>query len=187
MHQRFPIALRVTPRFAAAPLATALLLAACALAPASSLASTRHHDTQTTHHATTSHPSSRSTSHGTHHATVHHTSARSSSHHRTHESAQHEVAMGIPHDRATQIQSALIKQGYLNGEPTGNWDTQTISAMQKMQSDNGWQTKTVPDARALIKLGLGPNDDAEASVRPSTAALPSTATKAPTQTASAHP
>jgi hypothetical protein len=28
--------------------------------------------------------------------------------------------------------------------------------MQKVQADNGWQTKLVPDSRALIKLGLGP-------------------------------
>jgi hypothetical protein len=31
--------------------------------------------------------------------------------------------------------------------------------MEKFQADNGWQSKTVPDARALIKLGLGPNHD----------------------------
>jgi hypothetical protein len=29
--------------------------------------------------------------------------------------------------------------------------------MQKYQSDNGWQTKLMPDSRAIIKLGLGPN------------------------------
>ena len=28
--------------------------------------------------------------------------------------------------------------------------------MEKLQADNGWQTKLVPDARAIIKLGLGP-------------------------------
>jgi hypothetical protein len=28
--------------------------------------------------------------------------------------------------------------------------------MGKLQADNGWQTKLVPDSRALIKLGLGP-------------------------------
>ncbi len=32
--------------------------------------------------------------------------------------------------------------------------------MQKFQADNGWQTKITPDARALIKLGLGPKQDA---------------------------
>jgi hypothetical protein len=60
-------------------------------------------------------------------------------------------------ERATAIQTALIKQGYLSGEATGTWDAQSSAAMQKMQSDNGWQTKIVPDSRAIIKLGLGPN------------------------------
>ncbi len=59
-------------------------------------------------------------------------------------------------ERATEIQTALIKQGYLTGEPTGTWDEQSIAAVRKLQSDNGWQTKIVPDSRALIKLGLGP-------------------------------
>ena len=63
---------------------------------------------------------------------------------------------GMNTERATQIQSALIKQGYLTGEPTGVWDAASVAAMQKMQGDNGWQTKITPDSRALIKLGLGP-------------------------------
>ncbi len=71
----------------------------------------------------------------------------------------------MPSERATQIQTALIKQGYLAGEPTGTWDTQTVAAMQKLQGDNGWQTKITPDSRALIKLGLGPKD-AEAETSP---------------------
>jgi hypothetical protein len=29
--------------------------------------------------------------------------------------------------------------------------------MQKYQADQGWQTKLIPDARALKKLGLGPD------------------------------
>jgi hypothetical protein len=62
----------------------------------------------------------------------------------------------MPAERATQIQMALIQKGYLAGEPTGAWDAPSIAAMQKLQADNGWQTKLTPDARALIKLGLGP-------------------------------
>jgi Putative peptidoglycan binding domain len=62
----------------------------------------------------------------------------------------------IDDQRATQIQTALIQSGYLTGAPTGHWDTQTEAAMTKLQADNGWQTKLVPDSRGLIKLGLGP-------------------------------
>jgi peptidoglycan hydrolase-like protein with peptidoglycan-binding domain len=65
----------------------------------------------------------------------------------------------IEDDRATQIQAALIKAGYLTGTPTGHWDAQSEAAMGKLQADNGWQTKLVPDSRALIKLGLGPAAD----------------------------
>ena len=76
--------------------------------------------------------------------------------------ARHEekAPVVMPTERATQIQTALIQRGYLSGEPTGRWDDQTISAMQKLQGDNGWQTKITPDSRALIKLGLGPNGSA---------------------------
>ena len=62
--------------------------------------------------------------------------------------------------RATEIQEALIREHYLQGAATGGWDTRTQTAMQKFQADNGWQTRITPDARALIKLGLGPKQDA---------------------------
>jgi len=65
----------------------------------------------------------------------------------------------IDPQRATEIQNALIKSGYLSGEPSGNWDANSQAAMQKLQADNGWQTKLVPDSRAIIKLGLGPAQD----------------------------
>lgn len=63
----------------------------------------------------------------------------------------------IKPERAMEIQQALIREHYLTGEPSGQWDTRTQAAMVKYQGDNGWQTKEVPDSRALIKLGLGPN------------------------------
>ncbi|HZD76886.1 MAG TPA: peptidoglycan-binding domain-containing protein [Acidobacteriaceae bacterium] len=66
---------------------------------------------------------------------------------------------GIAPERATQIQTALIRENYLTGAPSGQWDTQTESAMQKYQADHGWQTKLTPDSRALIALGLGPSTD----------------------------
>jgi hypothetical protein len=66
------------------------------------------------------------------------------------------AAPAMDPQRATQIQTALIKAGYLNGEPTGTWDASSNAAMQKFQSDHGWQTKLTPDSRALNLLGLGP-------------------------------
>lgn len=63
---------------------------------------------------------------------------------------------GIDPDRAREIQTALIREKYMSGEPTGEWDSETQTAMLKYQADHGWQTKLTPDSRALIKLGLGP-------------------------------
>ncbi len=64
---------------------------------------------------------------------------------------------GIASTRVREIQQALIEAKYLNGEPSGVWDDPTRNAMARFQGDNGWQTKVLPDFRALIKLGLGPD------------------------------
>jgi hypothetical protein len=65
----------------------------------------------------------------------------------------------IDSPRARQIQEALIRQHYMEGEPSGKWDATTQDALRRYQTAQGWQSKTVPDSRALIKLGLGPSTD----------------------------
>jgi hypothetical protein len=65
----------------------------------------------------------------------------------------------IDSERAEEIQQALIREHYLTGEASGTWNAASEEAMRRYQSDHGWQTKEVPDARALIKLGLGPSND----------------------------
>jgi Putative peptidoglycan binding domain len=65
----------------------------------------------------------------------------------------------IDSTRAREIQEALIREHYMQGEPSGTWDAATQAAMQRYQADQGWQSKQIPDSRALIKLGLGPSHD----------------------------
>jgi hypothetical protein len=65
----------------------------------------------------------------------------------------------IDPERAEQIQEALIREHYLSGEPAGTWNQASEDALRRYQADHGWQSKTVPDSRALISLGLGPNHD----------------------------
>jgi hypothetical protein len=77
---------------------------------------------------------------------------------------------GIDSNRAREIQAALIRDHYLDGEPTGVWDSRTREALSRYQGDNGWQTKVTPDSRALIKLGLGPTH--EGLLNPESAAVP---------------
>ena len=78
---------------------------------------------------------------------------------------------GIDSDRTRQIQEALIREHYFLGEPTGQWDQSTKDALTKYQEANGWQTKSLPDSRALIKLGLGP--DKKGLLNPDTAVMSS--------------
>jgi hypothetical protein len=77
----------------------------------------------------------------------------------------------IDEERTLEIQNALIREHYLNGDATGVWDQASKEAMLKFQADNGWQTKITPDSRALIKLGLGP--DHKGLLNPETANIPS--------------
>ncbi len=65
----------------------------------------------------------------------------------------------IESERATSIQEALIREHYLTGTASGTWNQASEDAMRRYQADHGWQTKEVPDSRALIKLGLGPSKD----------------------------
>ncbi len=124
----------------------------------------------TTHSKKTTHSSSK-----TKHASKHSSKKHAKSH-----SKKVRGQRSIDDQRAQQIQQALVREHYLDGEPSGQWDQRTKEAMQKYQADNGWQTKNVPDSRALIKLGLGPSKDnlinpetaATAAVPVSTAAPP---------------
>jgi hypothetical protein len=116
----------------------------------------------TSGHATTTHATPT-------HATSAHTSAQKrnsaqkskSSHGKkgSKQVAKKHGQQAIDSARAREIQEALIRQHYMQGEPSGEWDSATQAAMQRYQADQGWQSKTTPDARALIKLGLGPSHD----------------------------
>ncbi|WP_263366991.1 peptidoglycan-binding domain-containing protein [Edaphobacter bradus] len=87
----------------------------------------------------------------------------------------------IDDGRATEIQTALIRFGYLSGQASGHWDAQTEAAMQKYQSDNGWQTKLIPDSRAIIKLGLGPSHDSSKATAPASSELSASTSLRPPQ------
>jgi Putative peptidoglycan binding domain len=83
-------------------------------------------------------------------------------------------------ERVRAIQEALVREHYLE-KPTGQWDATTQSAMQRYQDDNGWQTKVLPDSRALIKLGLGPDHDHLLNPESAMTSMPATAPTPATQ------
>src|SRR5580700_8606698 len=73
-----------------------------------------------------------------------------------HHSSRREPTQKAPTpDRISEIQSALARGGYYQGQPNGKWDSNTIAAMQKFQSSNGLEANGKLDALSLQKLGLG--------------------------------
>ena len=72
-------------------------------------------------------------------------------------------------ERVREIQAALIREHYLEGRANGVWDQRSKNAMARFQSDHRWQSKVLPDSRALIRLGLGP--DHAGLMNPETAAI----------------
>jgi hypothetical protein len=108
----------------------------------------------------------------THHKASHHTQASKASH--TTKTSSHKSGhqKSSPHrstaytrlahmqmdpERVEDIQQALIKAGDLQGTPTGRWDAQTREAMSRYQTSNGFGVTGLPDAKSLMKLGLGPH------------------------------
>jgi hypothetical protein len=84
---------------------------------------------------------------------------RSSARSRAKKGSKKRGQAAIDSTRARQIQTALIREHYMQGQPSGTWDAATQAAMHRYQADQGWQSKQIPDSRALIKLGLGPSHD----------------------------
>ena len=100
-----------------------------------------------------------------------------------HKSRRARGQQAIEPERVTQIQQALIREHYLTGEANGKWDATTVAAMQKYQADHGWQTKLMPDSRALLKLGLGPDYSTAINAKDSTfAPAPPKSNAPPSQT-----
>lgn len=71
--------------------------------------------------------------------------------------------------RVVEIQRALIQAGYLHGDANGKWDEATRDAMLRFQQEHRFPATGLPEAKSLMKLGLGPHPLPE-DVDPSAAA-----------------
>ena len=143
-----------------------------------------HHKAHKASHPPASHPPV------THHSSSHPTTKHASTHRSVKKTRKRPRGQqAIDDSRAREIQEALVREHYLSGEPSGSWDPTTQAAMRRYQAEQGWQTKTVPDARALIRLGLGPDHEhllnpesamtTEAARGPETSARATTTAPAP--------
>jgi len=57
--------------------------------------------------------------------------------------------------RIREIQEALAREGFYQGEPTGKWDDASVAAMKQFQEAKGLPTTGKLEALSLQKLGLG--------------------------------
>ncbi|HEX5481076.1 MAG TPA: peptidoglycan-binding domain-containing protein, partial [Terriglobia bacterium] len=103
----------------------------------------------------TAHRRAASTASRHHKSTHHRRTAKSRRHH--HRKSRRAAKLRIPSERASQIQQALVKAGDLHEEPTGRWDSNTRDAMKQYQKANGFAATGLPDAKSLMKMGLGPH------------------------------
>ncbi|HEV2378420.1 MAG TPA: peptidoglycan-binding domain-containing protein [Terriglobia bacterium] len=123
----------------------ALLLAASPLLGAAS----RTGNTHRAHHALSS-----STHRRRHSSSLTTKSARTS---RRPNAYQRLAKMQMDPGRVESIQRALSDAGVYHGSPTGQWDSETRDAMARYQAQSGFGVTGLPDAKSLMKLGLGPH------------------------------
>src|SRR5271163_4437916 len=107
---------------------------------------------------------------------THSTKKKKSSHH--HSSRREPFQKAPTASRISEIQTALSRGGYFEGEPNGKWDSTTIAAMQKFQSANGLNSSGRIDATTLQKLGLGSGTAGVDAPKPVKKSDPNTSTNA---------
>lgn len=112
-------------------------------------------------------------------------------HYRRHHRYRHDYTrIHLSPERIRQIQEALIKAGFFHEQPDGIWGTTTRDAMRQFQEANGFSPTGLPEAKPLMKLGLGPHPlppglepalskeaDAHGGAQPSTTETSSAATQ----------
>ena len=68
---------------------------------------------------------------------------------------QRRARLHLQPERVQEIQQALIREGYLQGDASGQWDSRTHDAMLRYQTEHGFPATGLPEAKPLMKLGLG--------------------------------
>lgn len=180
------------------------LLAALCLLPVQAVASTATDGTtrHTTHAATSSAGAHKSSSQTVHHrpasseaqfgkatSPATHKTAPASHRRKGHKAKPRRstaytrlAQMQMDPARVESIQQALINAGAFRGTPTGRWDSETRDAMARYQTENGFGVTGLPDAKSLMKMGLGPHP-----LPPELNKTPATASAGPADAAAAAP
>jgi hypothetical protein len=75
-------------------------------------------------------------------------------------------------ERLKEIQKALADKGYFKGEPTGEWNADSVTALKQFQTDRNLTADGKISALSLIGLGLGPKHVGSVTPPPVTPAAP---------------
>jgi len=102
-------------------------------------------------------PVTHSTGAATHQAAAVHKTGTRKKPARTLTGRQRLARLHLEPDRVQEIQQALVREGYLQGDANGRWDDRTRAAMLRYQTDHGFSATGLPDAKSIMKLGLGPH------------------------------
>jgi Putative peptidoglycan binding domain len=92
---------------------------------------------------------------GSNSSSTHSTTAKKKTVSKKHHSKREATQKAPTPARLTEIQTALERRGYYQGDPNGKWDSNAVSAMQRFQSENGLESSGKINALSLQKLGLG--------------------------------
>ena len=79
-------------------------------------------------------------------------------------------------DRYKEIQQALASKGYFQGEPNGQWGSESTDALKRFQADQSLMPDGKINSLSLIALGLGPK---RLTAKSDAAPVPQTAPAAP--------
>jgi peptidoglycan hydrolase-like protein with peptidoglycan-binding domain len=80
---------------------------------------------------------------------------------------RHEPGQKAPTaDRIQEIQGALAREGYYQGDPSGKWDDGTQDAIRRFQEEHALTGSGKIDAPTLQKLGLGSDIAGVSAPRP---------------------
>jgi len=113
-----------------------------------------------------------------------------------HSTRSHSARRSVPAtptpQRYQEIQQALASRGYYKGEANGTWDTESVDALKRFQTDQNLPPDGKLTSLSLIAMGLGPKRAANSSSTPpaptaAPAPVQSNPTPAPQEPAAAAP
>jgi murein L,D-transpeptidase YcbB/YkuD len=158
--------MRMWRRWAAGTLPVAAIVGLLLLVPGLSASQKRRVKHQVAKHNLPAHPSRRAKGHTTKRRITHKVPNRRAPRRRRRRVRRHRLPARPSSGRIEQIQQALARSGYYQGDPSGRWDADTVGAMKQFQQAHGIKPSGKINVSSLQQLGLGSDVAGVAPPRP---------------------